>query len=165
MAKKRFTDNFESLFGEPLDDQQPQEQTGTGKQAAGAKGTAADEDRKKLSGKDFSDSLQSFLEETFEASFERQLAEKQEQSDSSNPPAPKPTRRRSSLDLLIRSTVEPSKIEVDEQDRRRRITLTFEPQKLEKLRSIAKLEQAMLKDIINDIVGEYIRKYEREKGR
>lgn len=159
MAKKRFTDNFESLFG----DLQPQEpETNSGKDARETE-AASEADKKKISGKDFTDSLQSFLSETFEESFERQMAEVKKQEPAEKPR--KARRRRSSLDMLIRNTVEPSKIEIEgEEPKRRRITLTFEPQKLEKLRNIARVERAMLKDIINDIVGEYIQKYEVEKG-
>ncbi|PHN03255.1 hypothetical protein [Flavilitoribacter nigricans] len=162
MAKKRFTDNFESLFGDPIEDTQSQEQATTSDQGAPEADETADADKKKISGKDFTDSLQSFLSETFEESFERQMAEVKKQEPAEKPKRPK--RRRSSLDMLIRNTVEPSKIEIEgEAPKRRRITLTFEPQKLEKLRNIARVERAMLKDIINDIVGEYIQKYETGK--
>lgn len=166
MAKKRFTDSFDSLFGDPMEEQLPKEdEVRTGRPATDEHSVADDEeDGKKASGKTFTDSLQSFLSETFEASFERQMAEAEKQKEA-KPKARKPRRRRSGLDMLIRSTVEPSKVEIEEGDqpKRRRITLTFEPQKLEKLKSIAKVEKAMLKDIINDLVGEYIRQYETGK--
>lgn len=146
-----------------MEDLQPKEQettSGKGKQEADK---AADADKKKVSGKDFTNSLQSFLSETFEESFERQMAEVKKQEPAAKKPK-KSRRRRNSLDMLIRNTVEPAKIEIaGETPKRRRITLTFEPQKLEKLRNIARVERAMLKDIINDIVGEYIQKYEVEK--
>lgn len=165
MAKKRFIDNFESLFGDPLADAQPQERSdSSGKAATKKDDIPADSNKKpKASGKKFSDSLQSFLSDSFEESFERQMAETQKK-DSSPTPTPRKKRRRSGLDFLIRSTVEPSNIEYDDQPKRKRLTLTFEPQKLEKLKSIAKVERAMLKDIIDEIVGDYISKYETEKG-
>ena len=168
MAKKRFTDSFDNLFDEPMEERQPEGKTVANNEAVAEEQSApVDEEGKKASGKNFTDSLQSFLSETFEESFDRQLAESQKRKAAATPSSHRPKRRRSSLDMLIRSTVEPSKIEIDTSDRpkRRRITLTFEPQKLEKLRSIAKVERAILKDIINDIVGEYIRKYETEKGK
>lgn len=167
MAKKRFTDNFDSLFGDPMEELQPEkEETNATGKASGEHPVQTDEDSKKAGGKDFTDSLQSFLSETFEASFEKHMAEAENKKKQAARTSRKPRRRRSGLDMLIRSTVEPSKIEIEEGDqpRRRRITLTFEPQKLEKLKNIAKVEKAMLKDIINDIVGEYIRQYEIEKG-
>jgi hypothetical protein len=164
LAKKRFTDSFESLFGDPMEENQPQEQETPSGERSREEAEASDADKKKISGKDFTDSLQSFLSETFEESFERQMAETRKK----DLPAEKPKRsrrRRSSLDMLIRSTVEPTKIEIEgDAPKRRRITLTFEPQKLEKLRQIARVERSMLKDIINEIVGEYIRKYETDKG-
>lgn len=162
MAKKRFTDSFESLFGDPIEDTQAQEQDTTSGNKREEDTASADPDKKKVSGKDFTDSLHSFLSDTFEESFERQMAEAEKQEPAEKPKRPR--RRRSSLDMLIRNTVEPSKIEIEgEAPKRRRITLTFEPQKLEKLRSIARLERAMLKDIINEIVGDYIQKYEVDK--
>lgn len=163
MAKKRFTDSFESLFGDPTEDTQPQERDITADSSAEGTTDAGGSEKKKVSGKDFTDSLQSFLSDTFEESFERQMKEIKHKKTPKKS-TKKSRRRRSSLDMLIRNTVEPSKIEVDDQPKRRRITLTFEPQKLEKLRNIARVERAMLKDIINDIVGEYIRKYETQEG-
>lgn len=146
-----------------MEEIQPQEQETTSSKGARETDAASDAEKKKISGKDFTDSLQSFLSETFEESFERQMAEVKKQEPAEKPK--KPRRRRSSLDMLIRNTVEPAKIEIEGQEpKRRRITLTFEPQKLEKLRNIARVERAMLKDIINDIVGEYIQKYEVDKG-
>lgn len=145
-----------------MEDTPAQEQkTTSGRSTQGAE-AAADEDKKKVSGKDFTDSLQSFLSETFEESFERQLAETPKPEPEEKPKRVR--RRRSSLDMLIRSTVEPTKIEIEgDTPKRRKITLTFEPQKLEKLRHIARVERAMLKDIINEIVGEYIQRYETGK--
>lgn len=163
MAKKRFTDSFESLFGDPMEEPQAQEQETTSGMGKREEDTGDDAEKKKVSGKDFTDSLQSFLSDTFEESFERQMAEAKKQEPAEKPKRPR--RRRSSLDMLIRNTVEPSKIEIEgDAPKRRRITLTFEPQKLEKLRNIARVERAMLKDIINEIVGEYIQKYEMDKG-
>lgn len=165
MAKKRFTDNFESLFGDLAEESPSKEQSSGSDNPDPEKESATESGSKKLSGKDFTDSLQSFLSDTFEESFERQMAEARKPEPSAERPK-KPRRRRSSLDMLIRSTVEPSKIEIEgDTPKRRRITLTFEPQKLEKLRQIARVERAMLKDIINDIVGDYIRNYETDKDR
>lgn len=150
-----------------MEDLQPEKEgTRAAGRAAGDDSVVADEDGKKAGGKDFTDSLQSFLSETFEESFERQMAEVEKQKTSAQPTR-QPRRRRSSLDMLIRSTVEPSTVEIEEGDqpKRRRITLTFEQQKLEKLKNIAKVEKAMLKDIINELVGDYIRKYEMGKGK
>lgn len=164
MAKKRFTDDFDSLFGDPWEDSSDQPKDSQQAKPAQAEQVEQAEDaKKKSSGKQFTDSLQSFLAETFEASFERQMAEAEKGKSQPKKKSSRPRRRRSSLDMLIRSTVEPSKVEIEDRPKRR-ITLTFEPQKLEKLRNIAKVERAMLKDIINEIVGDYIRKYENEKG-
>jgi hypothetical protein len=72
----------------------------------------------------------------------------------------------SGLDMLIRRTVEAGSMEVEEErDGKKRLTVTFEKKKLEKLKKIARMEKAYLKDILGDIVAEYIRKYEAQKGK
>jgi hypothetical protein len=46
----------------------------------------------------------------------------------------------------------------------KRLTVTFDKKKLEKLKKIARLEKSYLKDILGEIVAEYIKKYELSKG-
>ena len=45
----------------------------------------------------------------------------------------------------------------------KRITLTFDPDKLEKLKTIARRERTYLRDIIDEIVAEYLDEYESKK--
>ncbi|NJL74276.1 MAG: hypothetical protein HC892_03750 [Saprospiraceae bacterium] len=70
----------------------------------------------------------------------------------------------SGLDNLIRSTVESSRIEIHEANVRR-VTFCFEEDKIEKLKTIARLEKTYLKNVIHDIVTEYIAQYEQERGK
>ena len=70
----------------------------------------------------------------------------------------------SGLDSLIRKTIEGGKIAIEE-GAKRRVTVIFEPEKLEKLRTIAKLEKSYLKDIVNEVVSDYIKDYERQRGK
>ena len=65
------------------------------------------------------------------------------------------------LDALIRSTVEP-KVQFD-QNATRRLTLQFDERKLEKLKTIARMEKTLLRDIIDGIVEEYIARWEKQK--
>jgi hypothetical protein len=119
--------------------------------------TISPETSKKAQGKRFTDDLQAFLMEAFEESFERQMQQV---------PAEAEIKKRSSktmegLDALIRSTVEP-KVQFD-QHATRRLTLQFDERKLEKLKTIARMEKTLLRDIIDGIVEEYIARWEKQK--
>jgi hypothetical protein len=46
----------------------------------------------------------------------------------------------------------------------RRLTLVFDESKLNKLKSIARMERSYLKDIIDEIVESFIKEYEGKKG-
>jgi hypothetical protein len=46
----------------------------------------------------------------------------------------------------------------------RRLTLVFDESKLNKLKSIARMERSYLKDIIDEIVESFIKEYEVSKG-
>ncbi|HMQ62048.1 MAG TPA: hypothetical protein PKE06_15345 [Flavilitoribacter sp.] len=151
MAKKRFTDNLMDLFS----DVEQEQSVSPGVSVSGA--DESQNNARKNAQKDFTASLQSFLAEAFEESLENQLADPA-------PKTPRPKRPRSSLDMLIRSTLEPASVDVKDPNTRR-VTFAFDPSKLEKLRTIARLEKAMLKDIIDDIVAEFIQDYEARKGK
>lgn len=159
MSKKRFTEGLESLFSSPS--------KGTAKggiysSADTIEATASRKEAaaKKQSNKDFSSDLASLLTAAFEESFEEQLsgggaaASDQKQK----------TRPASGLDLLIRANITPKSIDIQTFPTRR-ITLSFDTDLLEKLKSIAQQEQTYLKDIVNDIVAEYISSYEKKKGK
>jgi hypothetical protein len=114
---------------------------------------------KKSSGKDFSSDLQSFLQDAFEESYEAQVSRKHTLSGSS--PELKKRRRKplSGLDSLIRNTLEPSSIRIDP-EATRRLVVTFKEEQLQKLKTIARKEKTYLKEIINEIVEEFIKAYE-----
>jgi hypothetical protein len=46
----------------------------------------------------------------------------------------------------------------------RRLTLVFDESKLNKLKSIARMERSYLNDIIDEIVESFIKEYEVSKG-
>lgn len=66
------------------------------------------------------------------------------------------------LDALIRQTVESSMMEVEPAPAlsKKRVTFVFDKQKLSRLKRIAKIERAYLKDIIGDLISEFIDDYE-----
>lgn len=159
MSKKRFTAGLESLLSSP-EDAALQGHAMLSAESITAKSSTAPkpETNKKAQGKRFTDDLQAFLMEAFEESFERQMQQV---------PAEAEIKKRSSkpmegLDALIRSTVEP-KVQFD-QHATRRLTLQFDERKLEKLKTIARMEKTLLRDIIDGIVEEYIARWEKQKN-
>lgn len=162
MSKKRFTAGLESLFGDTADPFSDKETLPADVELASSK--QGDATTKKTGNKDFSSALASFLHTAFEDAFEEQIeARKNTPSAASDTPmqTPKPA---SGLDLLIRSTITPSGVEI-QPFATRRITLVFDNDMIGKLKSIAKIEKAHLKDIVNEIVASYINDYERQHGK
>ena len=161
MSKKKFTAGLESIFGDqPTDvDQQgnfllfpvDKELEEKRKEFEGEKGT---------SNKNFATDIDSFLKEAFEEAFE----EVQENSKSQKSSSKKSNKPLSGLDALIRSTIEPGPIEF-ERGKAKRVSFTFDSDKLEKLKVIAQEEKAYLKDIIRSIVEEYVDNYEKKRGK
>lgn len=120
--------------------------------------------QKKSTGKNFTDDLQSFLREAFEESFEEQFSTPKDKLKEEKRIKKRRKKPLSGLDALIRQTVRPQPKNLLDQPTRR-VTLTFDHQKLEKLKKIARLNNTYLKDIINEIVSEYIEKHEGSKDR
>jgi hypothetical protein len=165
MSKKRFTDGLESLLSMPAEDAAQQRNALQSSESSSGQGNSPTVDippaeSKKVQGKRFADDLQAFLMEAFEESFDRQM-----QHDRSQAAEPEIKKRSSKpmdgLDALIRSTVEP-KMQLGHQAKRR-LTLQFDERKLEKLKDIARMEKTLLRDIIDNIVEDYISRWEKQK--
>ena len=62
---------------------------------------------------------------------------------------------------MIRHTEDMEVVEVNVPTKKR-VTFVFDKEKLAKLKEIAKMEKAYLKDIIGDVVSSFIEKYEEE---
>ncbi len=159
MSKKKFNEGLESLFVEMVQEASAANSAlQDASSGSDGGGTAA---QKRPVGKKFGEDMDSFLKNAFEESFERQM-----RSDFS--PADEAAIKRRShrpvggLDALIRNTVQPQEVHFDENSTRR-LTLVFDELKLKKLREIARLEKTYLKDIIDDIVAEFIQSYEKKK--
>jgi len=161
LSRKKFTDNIGNLFGEDDADILSEESVLLSAKSVSDKKQKPQSSRSSHS-KHFANDLENFLKEAFEESFETQT--KAETRTAVDAQIKKRTRRPSSgLDLLIRSTVEPVAI-ADTDSFTRRVTLLFDQKKLDKLKTIAKLERTYLKDIMDELVQEFIQGYEEEKG-
>lgn len=167
MAKKRFTDGLESLMGESSGSKAQVKELLLFPELANDPPPPKYEKRPAQKG--FAAELQSFLTEAFEESFEAQMSLLERDMDSSHQQqaasSSKPVRRPpTGLDALIRSTIEPETMTVQEYPTRR-IVLTFDEEKIEKLQKIAQVKKTVLKDMISEIVSNFIRTYEKKKGR
>lgn len=117
--------------------------------------------------KSFTDDLSSLFNDSIMESVQERVKQIKEQPKSTK--KAKSTRKQkakidkpSGLDVLIRRTVESSKVDISHEPKRR-ITFLFEEEKIARLKSIAKARQAYIKDIIGDIVSEFIDDYEKKE--
>jgi hypothetical protein len=170
VSKKKFTDGLESLFS--IDHNKE-----SGQGTTFLEGANPDEMRpgagrpavaKSSHRKNFTTDLDSLLHEAMQESFEEQIQEREAATAATKAqPFHQQAHRRKplgGLDMLIRRTVERGAVEEDQITGTRRLTVTFDKEKLNKLKIIARMEKAYLKDILGDIVEEYIRRYESQKG-
>lgn len=146
---------MESLFADTSEELGRKEET----LASPPKRKKRETSKRSSSGKDFSSDLQSFLQDAFEESFEEQVS--RDSSASTTSPEVKKRRRKplSGLDSLIRNTLEQSSMRIDPKSTRR-LVVTFKEDQLQKLKTIARKEKTYLKEIINEIVEEFIKEYE-----
>jgi hypothetical protein len=141
--KKNFSDGLETMFNQSLEDG-----------AMSNPSHLAETTTKKRAGKGFQESLSLFFEESIQEAIEEQT-QKLKSTDGKDSKTTRRTKPVIGLDLLIRSTVEGAIIEND----KKRITFTFEKNKIDKLRKIAELEKARIRDIVDELVSDYIKKY------
>ncbi|MEM0993532.1 MAG: hypothetical protein AAF847_17910 [Bacteroidota bacterium] len=116
--------------------------------------------KSRSSGKSFAQDLSSLFESTIVESVQEKVKAIKDQPDKSlkkrsrKPPT--------GLDVLIRRTVESSKVDIEDGPKRR-VTFLFDEEKLQRLKGIAKAEKSYIKDIVGDIVSEFIEEYEQKK--
>lgn len=155
MAKKNFKKGLNDLFDDALEDSFKEEkEVRTVKNAKNTKKSSKPQ-------KSFASDLDLFLQDAIEESIKEHVEETKKK---------KPTRRKSKrskpmfgLDSLIQQTVETSKIEAVMDGNVKRVTFTFDKSKLERLKKIARLEKAYVKDIVGELVSKYIDQYDSAK--
>ena len=113
--------------------------------------------------------LDSLLQEALEESLERFDAN---QPDTTTPSGKTKTTSvistyrppMSGLDALIRQTIDVQEIATDEASGKKRLTVTVDRSKLEKLKAIARLENSYMKDLLVTLIDGYIEEYTQQKG-
>lgn len=167
MSKKRFTDGLESLFGAKSESENlPEESPLLIKTEVKVVAVSSKKKTKSRTNKNFTSDLDSLFEDALQETIEEKMAEHRissTQTATTNRNKKSVRRPVSGLDALIRRTIEGAESEIS-YEKRKRVTFVFEKNKVEKLKQIAKMEKTYLKDILGDIVEEYIKKFENKKG-
>lgn len=156
MSKKKFSEGLDEL----LSDQSIETSTDWG--------YASDSPtrERKTGSKNFMDDLDDLFHQALDERFEQLEAE---------PPTASTPRTKSKstiaqrssmsgLDGLIRQTIDIQEITADEASGKKRVTVAIEKAKLLQLKTIARIENAYLKDIMVQLIDEYLEKYQANKG-
>lgn len=163
MSKKKFTDGLESLFDEVAEES-----------VLFVEATAAPKGPQKVtrvrargSSKDFTADLDTLLEEALQERDEPKTSSESVSKTTSQDiksPSRTPKRALSGLDALIRKTIEVKMVdEGSGKKATKRVTFAVDKKKLEKLKQIARSQNSYLKDIITQIISDYIKEVEHDK--
>ena len=171
MSKKKFNSGLESLFSEGADQDLEQGRvTLLNSKKRSSKSTTKAEvktDATVAPIKSFTSDLDSLfndmMTEAIEEKVERIITDKEKPKRKRRVVSSKPL---SGLDALFRRTIEKSEDEEEIKIERniKRVSFTFHKDRLLKLKTIAKMEKSYLKDIISEVVSEYIDDYEKKTG-
>lgn len=176
MSKKTLKDGLESLFGiKPASVEEETAFMGDNVLPRKKKGkkapqrTATDTRKRSGSSKSFTADLESLFQTVVKESVaeEKKKAARQKQrslgtAQSDTIKSVKSRRPMSGLDALIKQTAGENKEELKRNavpKEKKRVTFVFDKKKLQKLKTIAKIEKAYLKDIIGDLISEYLDDY------
>ncbi len=148
--KKKFSLGLDALFG----DESPIKET----ESVQKKQTAvATQQTKSGPRKSFSNNLDIF----FQDAVEEVVKEAKNNTKDGGSTIKRRTKPNFGLDSLIRSTIETGKL-VDK-SKKKRISFTFDENSIDELKHIAKLEKARVRDIVGELIAEYIEKKKEEK--
>lgn len=154
--KKTFAEGLNDMFTQVLSEDNPQD--------APSHLAPASTTRKRGAGssKSFSNDLALFLQETIEDVVEEKgEIIKNEGLDAVTKNNTSKNRKPAiGLDALIRSTLEGG---IAQESDKKRITFTFDKEKVDKLKQIADAEKARIRDIIEQLVLDYVEQYKLSK--
>jgi hypothetical protein len=163
MSKKTFSSGLDSLFDSPRDEQVIAEKApppSVSEIEAEVKAVVM----KRTTTKNFTSDLDSLFNEAFTEALEEKAGKLHRSSGMDDPFAPKQSEYKkplSGLDALIRSTVDTSLMGLEHAPIKR-FTIMFENKKIERLKNIAKQERAFVKDLVGDVLTEFINNYEKQ---
>lgn len=168
MSKKRFSSGLDSLFDSPHDEQNIVSSVVASQAPPPSVSELEAEVKaavmKRTTTKNFTSDLDSLFQDAFTEALEEKADKLRRESGLEDPFESKRNAYKkplAGLDALIRETVDTS-LAGFEHAPIKRFTIMFENKKIEKLKSIAKQERAFVKDLVGDILTEYIANYERQ---
>ncbi len=162
MSKKRFSEGLDDLFSGSRESHGEAFSNAVVLTAPSAMG-----ERKVPGHKSFMNGLDALLQEAMDESLERYESNQPDSVSASSKTKTTNALRtpaRSGLDMLIRQTLDVQDFATDESTGKKRLTVAVDRPKLEKLKAIAKLENAFLKDLLVSLIDEYIDEYSQAKG-
>jgi hypothetical protein len=162
MSKKRFSSGLDDLFSDF-------HESSVGGAISEISVRTTTTERKAPSIKSFSSDLDALLQDALEESIHKYEARSTEKalnskSKSKTKSTEQHTESHSGLDALIRQTIDIQALEKEEQSGIKRLTVAVDRSKLEKLKTIARMENAYLKDLLVGLIDEYIEEYKQQKG-
>ena len=146
MAKKKFKLGLGDLLDNAMDNDTPK--TEPKKQT---RKTTKRTTSKKKTTKSFSTNLDDLFQEAIEES----VQENAQKIKTKKRTISKRKKPMFGLDALIRETVETSKVEITPTNTER-VTFVFDENKISKLKQLARLKKSYVKDIVNEIISEYL---------
>ena len=160
MSKKKFLDGIDDIFAANA----VESEVNTFDDHAGRSENNQPTHRKTSHHKTFVTNLDSLLSELTEDPF---FSETTEMSDTKGKSKTRQTGGYgapvSGLDALIRQTLTITEVE-DEATGKKRISVAVDKTQLDRLKTIARMEGAFMKDIIAKLIDSYVQKYAQEKG-
>lgn len=169
MSKKKFTDGLDSLFGlstDNLTEDSPLLVNTAEKPQPKPKVRKRRNALSKPTGKSFTSDLDSLFKSAISESVAEQKKEQNEIQTLRQERARRLVRRKkrvTGLDSLLRQTIDASSVNIETKTKKR-VTFVVDKMKLTQLKAIARTEKSYLKDIIGEIVSEFLDKYKSENG-
>jgi len=165
VSKKKFTDGLESLFSLSAEENEKEEVLLVVEAEEKQKKTPTEKKKnKRKPSKSFTADLDSLFSGTISYNPEKkettQAESKKEKAGAEKKKGPKVF---SGLEALLRNTVDTARYNQTEPSKVKRVTFTFDKEKLVRLKKIAKTQKSYLKDIIGKVVSEYIEEYEKDQ--
>ncbi len=164
LNKKKFTAGLESVFMETTEAFE-HETVGIVDEPTKRKAKAQKVARIKPRGnnKDFTSDLDTLLELALSES-DNNYSEQQTEAKGSFKRSNKGLPSITGLDALIRQTVDVKTIDrTNSKKPTKRVTFTLDKEKLQRLKQIARIENAYLKDILSGLITDYIEQFEGDE--
>jgi len=158
VSKKRFTQNWGDLFADTASDEQLQEEESLLVLPDRRKPKKPESKPVRSAGKNFSDSLDLFLQEAME---------NEGQTEATLEIPEQVTRRRKrgkrgGLNSLIKNTsLSPEEVSLPKENTRR-LTLLISREEMDRLRLMAKEQKVPLREMVLDIIAEFLRSQESQ---